>query len=193
MKYAVALFCLLFLAACAPQYAPPQQYPPPQYPPQYMPPQQIPPQQMPPQLPQQMPPVYEQPPMEPEAKLGATKFTIHPYTVGNREAASARPGTPLVGKLIVSKALPHNPPVTDDVTIFITVVYPDGKTEVFGTDNVPNVPQLNILRYDPSPDVQAWTNDKFIASAEIDTDIDYVVFVNYHGDNRYIIHRINVR
>jgi len=182
MKYLFAVFCLLLLAACArPQYAqqPVYQAPPPQYvPPAY-------PQQAPPQA---LPPVEVQ-----KEKLGATRFTTHPYLVGNQEAASVRPGTPVVGKLIVSKALPNNPPVTEDVTIFITVIYPTGDHEFFGTADIPNIIPSNIIMFDHSPGVQAWTNDKFVANADVNTKIKYVVFIKYHDDARYLLHTINVR
>ena len=193
MKYVYALFCLLLLAACAPQYAPqpaPLQYPPPQYvpPPQ---PQGYAPPSYPQPMPQAVPPVQVTP--SGQAGLGSTQFTTHPYTVGNREATSMRPGTPIVGKLVLKKDLTNSPPITEDVTVFITVVYPDGSYELFGTADVPKILPSNVLQFDHSPDVQAWTNDKFVARAEINTNIDYIVFIKYHKDARYLLHTINVR
>ena len=178
MKYLSALLCVLLLVACAPRYAPPPQpiyqAPPPQAPPAYVEPPAAPPQ-------------MEKP------KLGAVSFTTRPYTVGNREATSMRPGTPYVGKLVLSKALPNNPPVTEDVTIFITVIYPTGDHELFGTADVPGIVPSNIMMFDHSPDVQAWTNDKFIANADINTKIKLMISVKYYDDSRQLLHTINVR
>ncbi len=174
MKY-LSVLCLIFLVACAQQSAPAAQ-------PQYAPPAQ-----------QYVPPPSEPQTQKAVAGLGASQFTIHPYLVGNRDAASVRPGTPLVGKLLLNKKLPGGPPITGDVTIFITVVYPTGDYELFGTDDIPNILPSNVLRFDHGPDVQAWTNDKFVANADINTQIRYIVFVKYHNDARYLQHTINVR
>jgi len=176
MKYLLVL-CLIFLVACAQQYAPQARAQ--QAPPQYVPP-----------APE---PVSQGSPEKAVAGLGASQFTIHPYLVGNKDAASVRPGTPLVGKLMLKKALPGSPPITGDVTIFITAVYPTGDYELFGTDDIPNILPSNVLRFDHGPDVQAWTNDKFVANADINTQIRYIVFVKYHNDARYLQHTINVR
>ncbi len=178
MKYLGAFFCLILLIACAPQYAPQPVY---QAPPQQLPPAYV------------VPPVQQAPPQAEKPRLGAVSFTTHPYLVGNRDATSMRPGTPYVGKLVLSKALPNNPPVTDDVTIFITVIYPDGNHELFGTADVPGIIPSNIMMFDHGPDVQAWTNDKFIANADINTKIKLLVSVKYYDDSKQLLHTINVR
>lgn len=178
MKYLYALFFLILVACAQPQYAPQPVYQPSQYvaPPQVATAPQVMPQQA-----------------EPKVGLGASRFTTHPYLVGNVEAASVRPGTPIVGKLVISKALANNPPITEDVTIFITVIYPTGDHELFGTADVPGIIPSNIIMFDHSPNVQAWTNDKFVANADINTKIKYIVFIKYHDDSRYLLHTINVR
>ncbi len=183
-----SLLCLLLLFACAPQ-------------PQFAPESQAVPQQVGP------PPVpviqHEAPPMpavtaQEEVGLGPVEFVIHPYTVGNKPAASVRPGTPLVAEVFVKKNSPGSPPVTEaesasteGATILITEVGPKGDVQLYGTPNIPDILASNILRFDPS--TKSWWNDKFVASADINEKIGYVIFIKYKKDVRVLKYNINVR
>jgi len=129
---------------------------------------------------------------EVDGGLGSTSLTIHPYTIGNREATSVRPGIPLVAKLVLRKKT-INAPITQDVSALLVVIGPSGIYELYGTSNIPGIMASNVLGYDPSPDVQAWTNDKLIAGADVNEQLRYVVFIQYGDEARYIGLNLNVR
>lgn len=127
-----------------------------------------------------------------EGGLGRIQFTLHPYLVGNKPSASVRPNTPLVGRLLLSKAGVGNPVIASDVSFLITVIYPNGETELYGY-GVEGVLPSNVFAFDPNE--QAWINEKFVARGEIKTKISYVVSVYYDGKTKVVtpIQQINVR
>jgi len=127
---------------------------------------------------------------EVDGGLGSTSFTLHPYTIGNREATSVRPGIPLVAKLVLRKKT-INAPITQGVTAFLVVIGPSGIYELYGTADIPNVLPSNVLGYDPAE--QAWTNDKLVAGADVNEQLRYVVFIKYGDESRYIGQTLNVR
>ena len=195
----LALICLILLAACAqPQYAPQPNYPPAQYyPPQYVPPtQQAPPVTAPTVAAQQTAPQAAS-----DEGLGRVQFSLHPYSIGTPQAANARPGTPMVAKLIIDKKATGSPPITeeetaghDGVTILITEIGPKGDIQMYGTNNVEsNILPSNRFYFDPTPGTQAWTNDKFVANSGVNTRIKYVILVKYKGDSRELTYTLNVR
>ncbi len=196
----LALICLILLAACAqPQYAPQPTYPPAQYPPAQYPPQYVPPtQQAPPAI---VPPVAAPPQAVSDEGLGRVQFSLHPYSIGTPEAGSVRPGTPLVAKVIVAKKATGNPPITeeetaghDGATILVTEIGPKGDIQMYGTSNVEsNILPSNRFYFDPTPGIQAWTNDKFVANSNVNTRIKYVILVKYKGDSRELTYTLNVR
>ncbi len=172
MKYFV-LFCLLLVACAQPQPAPVREVVPA------------------PEIVVVPAPVAA--PAAPKAELGPVQFTIHPYLLGNREAGSVRPGTPLVAKVDLRKKGAGSPPATnnDDVSILVTVVYPTGFTEVYGTPDVEGVIPSNIFIYDIN--AKAWVNDKFIANADINTQIRYTISVRVGDDTKVFPFTLNVR
>lgn len=128
-----------------------------------------------------------------EGGLGATKVTWHPYTIGNREATSARPGTPGVLKVVVKRKAATSPPITEGVTILATAYYPDGTYENFGTADIEGIAPSNVLAFDHSPDVQAYTNDKQMAKGDVNTVVNYVVFIKYQDKARVLGMNLKVR
>lgn len=127
-----------------------------------------------------------------DGNLGRVQFTLHPYLIGNKPAASVRPNTPLVGRLLLSKDEVGSPPIADDVSFLITVVYPNGDTGLYGY-GVEGILPSNVFAFDPSE--QAWVNEKFVANAEVKTKIGYVVSVYYKGKTKVMtpVQQINVR
>lgn len=196
MKYLALIFLVLLVACAQPQYAPQPTYPPAQYPPAQYPPQYIPPQQAPPAAVPQTAPAAPS-----DEGLGRVQFSLHPYTIGTPQAASARPGTPMVAKLIIDRKATGNPPITeeetdahDGVTILVTEIGPMGDIQMYGTSNVEsNIIPSNRFTYDPTPGIEAWTNDKFVANSGINTRIKYVILVKYKGDSRELTYTLNVR
>lgn len=138
---------------------------------------------------------------EEEAGLGSVKFSLHPYTVGTPEAGSVRPGTPLVAKLEIKKATGHSPIITEEetasqegVTIFVTEVGPEGDVQMYATGNVQgNVLPSNKFMFDHGENIQAWTNDKFNANSNINTQINYIILVKYKSDAKMLRYTLNVR
>jgi len=124
--------------------------------------------------------------------LGRIQFTLHPYLIGNKPSASVRPNTPMVGRLLLSKAEVNNPAIADDVSFLITVIYPNGDTELYG-HGVEGILPSNEFLFDPNE--QAWINEKFVARGEIKTKISYVVSVYYKGKAKVVtpVQQINVR
>ncbi|VVB81450.1 Uncharacterised protein [uncultured archaeon] len=129
-----------------------------------------------------------------EAGLGRVEFSLHAYTVGTPETASVRPGTPLFGKLVIAKATGGSPPITeeetsghDGVTILVTEVGPEGDIRLYGTENLKgNILPSNKFMYDPTPGVEAWTNNAFVANSKVNTVINYVVLVKYKDETRVL-------
>ncbi|MCX6708274.1 MAG: hypothetical protein NTW67_01310 [Candidatus Woesearchaeota archaeon] len=129
-----------------------------------------------------------------DAGLGRVEFNIHAYTIGTPETASVRPGTPLFGKLVIDKATTGSPPITeeettghDGVTILVTEVGPKGDIQLYGTNNVKgNILPSNRFMYDPTPGVEAWTNNAFVANSDVNTVINYVVLVKYKDETRLL-------
>ncbi len=138
---------------------------------------------------------------EKEAGLGSVKFSLHPYTVGTPEAQSVRPSTPLVAKLEIKKSTGHSPLITDEetasddgVTILVTEVGPEGDVQMYATSNVQgNILPSNKFMFNHDPNVQAWTNDKFVANSNINTQINYVILVKYKRDSKVLRYTLNVR
>jgi len=124
--------------------------------------------------------------------LGRIQFTLHPYLIGNKPSASVRPNTPLVGRLLLSRAEVGSPAIANDVSFLITVIYPNGETELYGY-GVEGILPSNVFAFDPNE--QAWVNDKFVARGEIKTKISYVVSVYYKGKTKVVtpIQQLNVR
>jgi len=127
-----------------------------------------------------------------DSGLGRIQFTLHPYLIGNKPSASVRPNTPLVGRLLLSKAEVGNPAIADDVSFLITVIYPNGDTELYGY-GVEGILPSNTFAFDPNE--QAWVNEKFVARGEVKTKISYVVSVYYKGKAKVVtpVQQINVR
>ncbi len=125
--------------------------------------------------------------------LGATKITWHPNTIDTREAASARPFTPGVLKVVVKRKVSTSPPITEGVTVLVTAIYPDGTYENFGTSDVEGIMPRNVLAFDHSPSVQAYTNTNAEAKGNINTRVQYVAFVKYGDQSRVFGTIVNVR
>ena len=128
-----------------------------------------------------------------EGGLGGTKISWHPNTIGSREAASARPGTPGVIEVKVNRRASGSPPITEGVTLLVTAYYYDGTYENFGTPNIEGIMPLNQLIFDHSPSVQAYTNDKAAAKGNINTQVKYVALVVYKDQARVFGTNVNVR
>lgn len=133
--------------------------------------------------------------------LGSVQFSLHPYTIGTAEARNVKPGTPMVAKIQAKKAGAHSPPITeeetsstDGITILVTEAGPEGDIQLYATSNVEgNIMPSNKLAYDFNPDVQAWTNDKFVANSNVNTQINYVILVKYKEDTKVLRYTLNVR
>lgn len=133
--------------------------------------------------------------------LGSVQFSLHPYTVNTPEARNVKPGTPMVAKIQTKKKAAHSPPITeeetsstDGITILVTEVGPEGDVQLYATNNVQgNVMPSNKFAFDFNPDVQAWTNDKFVANANVNTQITYVVLIKYKEDSKVLTYTLNVR
>lgn len=125
--------------------------------------------------------------------LGATKLTWHPNTVDTREALSARPFTPGVLKVEVKRKAPTSPPITEGVTVLVTAIYPDGTYENFGTSDIEGIMPSNVLAFDHSPSVQAYTNIYAPAKGNVNTRVQYVAFVKYGDQSRVFGAIVNVR
>lgn len=128
-----------------------------------------------------------------EGGLGATRITWHPNTIDTREAASARPFTAGVLKIEVKKRASGSPPVTEGATILVVAIYPDGTYENFGTADIEGIMPSNVLMFDHSPSVQAYTNTYAVARGDINTRVQYVAFVKYAGQSRAFGTIVNVR
>lgn len=126
-----------------------------------------------------------------ESGLGAAQFAIHPFTIDNKAAGTARPGTPLVGTLTLRKRVSGSPPITEGATIYLAVIYPTGRYELYGTEDVPDILPSNVIRYDMTEEV--WTTDKLVAGAEINSMINYLLFIRYEGESRHIEHTLKVK
>lgn len=137
---------------------------------------------------------------ESDEGLGSTSITVHPYTVSTPEASNVRPSSPIVLKVNVKKDAAHSPPITeeetaghDGVTIFVTESNSAGDIQLYATSNVEgNIPPSNIIRYDASPDVRAWTVNAY-ANSGVNTQINYVILVKYKDDTKVLRKTLNVR
>jgi hypothetical protein len=125
--------------------------------------------------------------------LGATKLTWHPNTVDSREALSARPFTPGVLQIEVKRKAPTSPPITEGVTVLVTAIYPDGMYENFGTSDIEGIMPSNVLAFDHSPSVQAYTNINAPAKGNVNTRVQYLAFVKYGDQSRVFGAIVNIR
>ena len=129
------------------------------------------------------------------------KFTKNPFRMIKALAKAIRAYKLHYKELIINKKATGNPPITeeetdahDGVTILVTEIGPMGDIQMYGTSNVEsNIIPSNRFMYDPTPGIEAWTNDKFVANSGINTRIKYVILVKFKGDTRELTYTLNVR
>lgn len=125
--------------------------------------------------------------------LGATKLTWHPNTIDTTPALSARPFTAGVLKVEVKRKASGSPPITEGASILVTAIYPDGTYENFGTSDIEGIMPSNVLAFDHSPSVQAYTNINAPAKGNVNTRVQYVASVRYGNEARVFGAIVNVR
>ena len=124
--------------------------------------------------------------------LGPVQFSLHPYTIDNREAGFAKPGTPLVAVLNLKKRGANSPPASDsdNVKILVSVINSAGGYDVFGY-GVDGIAATNKFEYDAQRKV--WFNDKFLANGNVNTRLSYVIFVEVDGEAKFLPFTLNVK
>jgi hypothetical protein len=128
-----------------------------------------------------------------ESSLGPASILWHPNTIDSREATSARPFTPGVLEVKVKKKVFGNLSIPEGVTILVMAVYPDNTYELFGTSDIEGITPSNVLAFDYSPSVMAYTNVNAPAKGDVHTRVQYIAFVKYAGQSRTFGTIVNVR
>ncbi|MBI4146668.1 hypothetical protein HY489_05020 [Candidatus Woesearchaeota archaeon] len=181
MKRIIAIVALLILIACQPQA--PQVEPTPQsraQPPAWLLTGYA--------TPAVEPQIADKPPIP---ELGSVALNIYAY--GAKDVGgSVNAGTPLDYRINVAQATAGSPPLTNAYapTILLTVIYSDGRYELYGTEDVPKVLASNKIMYDPN--LGRWVTEKGLSQGQIGIQ-NFVLLVNWNGKTKVVEESVKVR